>query len=472
MQMDPSSSSSSSLEPLHYQSNLLQIAGFPNDDKAQLKARYGELQRTDKGLSWAFGYAQGTTLPDTVKIVEAVCEHFIKQFDQATETLLDKPLEDRTKPLKSLQSKYQEATKILQGLKNMQSVYQKRYQTSQHEGLSELSNLVDYFENEVAKRKEVLLSAQKASLEASNVFQNEAESEFKDFVFLDDEIEGSLLPEAAYENYGRGNYFFTPGNGPSILGKVVGGMNTAYDMAKGMAGNRFTFTPTGDLVYDRMLSNIADPGTMFTGNINDYFLSELEKMSGTPHILIKDFFRYDFSGINVASWEQIQNAIDEAAKNYKGEPVIFPIVFKHYGILEREHIASILIKDGSIEYYDPKGVVANRNLLLDKSHTLEDVLDYLNLKFLNGTGSIFQSPFQHQVDAHNCGVFSCKFYYDRLVENKGMGEIPKDGPSYEDILNFRKFVLTTLERKERISVSEPTDTDSSTLETIEEDEFS
>lgn len=469
MQMDPSSRSTS-LEPLHYQSNLSKIADFPNDDKAQLKARYGELQRTDKGLSWAFGYAQGTTLPDTVKVIEAVCEHFIKQFDQATETLFDKPLEERTRPLKNLQSKYQEATKILQGLKNMQSVYQKRYQTSQHEGLSELSNLVGFFEKEVAKRKEVLLSAQKASHEASNVFQSEAEAEFKDFVFLD-ENEGSLLPEAAYENYGKGNYFFTPGEGPSLLGKVMGGMNTAYDMAKGITGNRFAFTPTGDLVYDRMLSNIADPGTMFTGNINDYFLSELEKMAGTPHILIKDFFRYDFSGINIASWEQIQNAIDEAAKNYKGEPVIFPIVFKHYGILEREHIASILIKDGSIEYYDPKGVVANRNLLLDKSHTLEDVLDYLNLRFLNGTGSIFQSPFQHQVDAHNCGVFSCKFYYDRLVENKGMGEIPNEGPGYEDILNFRKFVLATLEKRERIKVSEP-ELSGKTIETIDEDEFS
>ena len=112
-----------------------------------------------------------------------------------------------------------------------------------------------------------------------------------------------------------------------------------------------------------------------------------------------------------------------------------------------------MIKDGQIEYFDPKGIEAkHRNLKEDG--TVEDVLKYLDEIFCKKQNEIFQNRMTHQMDINNCGVYVCQFYYDKLVNKEWLGMMPKNRIPRVQILQFRKKMLDLISSQKQLKTDE------------------
>ena len=122
------------------------------------------------------------------------------------------------------------------------------------------------------------------------------------------------------------------------------------------------------------------------------------------------------------------------------QPICIPIVLAGKQNLSSNHIVALLIKDGMIEYFDSMGIPSDQIILGNNSETLRNVLEYLQAKL---GFQIIEHEVKLQADVHNCGVFVCEFYRQRLASGVKMGS--KMGAlSDNELLSVREKIFSDI----------------------------
>ncbi len=265
-------------------------------------------------------------------------------------------------------------------------------------------------------------------------------------VTLSIDIKGSLLNEfieikkSDDTGYIYSTYQRAPtngdGTGPTLIEKIGSIARTQLEYYKSL------LTLSNDKL--EQFNRLKNTGRMLTSSDICDFLSTLE----TPFYAIHNFH---IGNLNSMSLKEIKSIIDKYAKDFKLKklPIVIPIFLRPENIFQTNHIAAIMIKDGQIEYFDPKGIEAkHRNLKEDG--TVEDVLKYLDEIFCKKQNEIFQNRMTHQMDINNCGVYVCQFYYDKLVNKEWLGMMPKNRIPRVQILQFRKKMLDLISSQKQL----------------------
>ena len=171
---------------------------------------------------------------------------------------------------------------------------------------------------------------------------------------------------------------------------------------------------------------------MLGSSVVNSFLLALQKQYKFE--LITDFFLLPDSCINKKSLDEIKEIIQGKLKT-KDLPIVVPIVFDRDSWIVRNHIATIMITENEIEYFDPKGVLSSYQGL-QSENSLRDVLEHINEELFEGNGTIKENTITHQFDINNCGVFACYYIYQKL---KGK---PLQNPiALTEISDFRNKML-------------------------------
>lgn len=205
----------------------------------------------------------------------------------------------------------------------------------------------------------------------------------------------------------------------------------------------------------KLRDTLKDPSTMLNQVVVHHYLGHIQSQreeKGLSKVLeLTHFYCNEKLGVNEWTLEQIKKAIKEASQSpdyQKSDPVCIPVVFANYGQWERKHIATILIKDNTVEYFDPKGDTSITKALAKEGETLRDMLEYCRDEFTDA-GKIIENEYPFQWDAHTCGLRSCDFMKRRLIDQEPMGQHPAQTPL--DALNlFRADIFVAV--KEQLEI--------------------
>jgi hypothetical protein len=123
-----------------FNENKLVISSFPNDPDAQIKGFNGKLEKIGKGAYWFTGWAIGTTLKETVEIIEKTFSTAHQHFDSIYTQIINDNLLDETQLLRTA---FDVEKKLLCGLLNIKNTYYIRYHNDlkKQEDLNELCQL-------------------------------------------------------------------------------------------------------------------------------------------------------------------------------------------------------------------------------------------------------------------------------------------------------------------------------------------
>lgn len=127
--------------------------------------------------------------------------------------------------------------------------------------------------------------------------------------------------------------------------------------------------------------------------------------------------------INLCSLKDIFLTLESEiaeAKSSTNESICIPLVLAGKQNLSSNHIVALLIKDGMIEYFDSLGIPSDQILLGNSSESIRNVLEHLQAKW---GFQIIEHRDKLQSDVHNCGVFVCEFYRQRLINETKMGSM-------------------------------------------------
>lgn len=231
------------------------------------------------------------------------------------------------------------------------------------------------------------------------------------------------------------------------LGGIASGFNTTADMINYYMGVTVDLpAPIGQESFElqRMRGVLENPSAMLQGSIiNNYIEKINEKLQAQgmlPVIDVNNFYFKDGSSINQHTVAQAMEIIRLACgEREPGQTICIPIVFSGYGWIERRHIASILIKDNAVEYFDPKGESPKSKPMGDSGETLHHLLKECRNTFAPGKKNIHKNRHKLQHDAHNCGVFCCDFLNRRLCLGQEMGWQPSEIEA--ELLNDMRKVI-------------------------------
>lgn len=252
------------------------------------------------------------------------------------------------------------------------------------------------------------------------------------FLFLNDqnELDAELVDQNQPKDEG---WLWRMGTGPTIINKIYSVANTGIQCTVGTL-YPYPYEKSNDPIIRKMQARVANPGLQLGSNDIYQFITGIEAENPLNHI---SFFYFQSSILDFAL-DEIKENIDQFSKSFDlNLPIIIPINFNGYGLLERNHIASIIIKDGVVDYYDSKGILSE-NKILKCGKSLQDVLKYCVEKF--NCKNIAENPYIHQYDAHNCGVFVCYHIYSKIVENQLIGTVTVQAPTTSEIQDFRETI--------------------------------
>lgn len=142
--------------------NFSAIAGFEYDPNRQIKSdQYGKLFIPENVGDWVYGYAMGTVLKDTIKVIQRTTDD-VSTYCSSTIDISKKMInseQDRAKVIESIEmmnGAIKTAIKFQIGLRNIYRVYNNRYENdpARQEDLQELSTMYRQFEVFVAKMQQ------------------------------------------------------------------------------------------------------------------------------------------------------------------------------------------------------------------------------------------------------------------------------------------------------------------------------
>jgi len=212
------------------------------------------------------------------------------------------------------------------------------------------------------------------------------------------------------------NIWFRAGRGPTFLGKVGSIFHSIKELFKS--------------IFSRPASNHADPqiaarvrllktpGRQLSGPATQTAFETIGINKRST--VIDSLYVSDMSRVTERTTaESIMASINDTLSFMNPAPndaIAIPIVLGNNGLIESRHIVTILIKDGQVEYYDPKGISSAQRPLAN-GETLYKVLDLCREKFLGDKSEIYEYTNTHQYDTYQCGVYSAHFLYQRLIQN-------------------------------------------------------
>lgn len=401
-----------SLNPLHnLNKNIEQIANFPDNPTAHIKAYGAELKITNEGIfDKTYASLFGTDFQKTITVIDKTCRNVIESFAPENEASLDA---------------YHKAERLLNGLDNIRKIYNNRYELQKIDPLTDLIKEVRTALESFKNTRDIL--EEKVKVQADKIYAEPVIDEMNDWI--------NIATDGSRAYQGVPTYLPYEGQRPGKLETFSAGISTATEIIKGVFFS-YAYEPIADAPTLYGQKRVANPGRQLGGEDVLAFIRNLS--SKTTHETVHDFFLASNTGINVHSLVEIKKILDR--KNFKiGSTIIIPINFVKEGRWERNHISLILIKDNIIEFYDPKGIYSQYRPLAD-GNTLSNVLDLCKTAWTTG-GMILENPHRHQTDAHNCGVFVCRHLHRRFREESPMGVWPDQTPALSEIEDFRQTVL-------------------------------
>jgi hypothetical protein len=132
--------------------------------------------------------------------------------------------------------------------------------------------------------------------------------------------------------------------------------------------------------------------------------------------------------------------------------VCIPVMFTGQGLFGINHIATILIKDGALEYFDPLPIASDERSLAGEGQSLRDLLLYCQERF--GLREIFERPVAIQRDTISCGVLACHFLHRRLQQSTVMGAQLLNPLTSSELLAFRRLMIAEFKQYESDHPSE------------------
>lgn len=144
--------------------------------------------------------------------------------------------------------------------------------------------------------------------------------------------------------------------------------------------------------------------------------------------------------INLCLLKNINAALNYEINPPLDQPICIPIVLAGKGSFSRNHIVGLMIKDGVIEYFDSMGTPSDQIMLADNSGTLRNVLENLQAKL---GYKLIEHREKLQHDIHNCAVFVCEFFRQRLKGESKMGSRML-ALKYEEIHLIRERIFSDI----------------------------
>ena len=355
--------------------NIEQIKQFPNKEDAHIKSYQGKLAITNDSV-WGrvSAYWSGGTP--------------FQETVQVIKATCSRVLEmmSTLPPSPAVLKKIQE---IKQGLTHIRQVYTVRYG---QESVSELDEL---------------------ERQISQTFQlQEAQ----------DQEEGweLIAPEAGKSRW----------DSLEFQTKEKGYMHSAYAGLK----TAVLFSTGGGLKADPR-SRVLNSGMQLRSGDVHAFIDRLG--IDEPFQVVAIFYLGEKSGINIHQLSEVKAMLDDQPIE-KDSSIIIPLNFMSQEVFGRNHIALIVIKDNTVEYYDSQGICSVDRSLKDESN-LRYVLAYCQQKWTHD-GKIVENPYLHQTDANNCGMFVCKRLQEIFKFKIPLGVWETEGPSVTQIEKLRENI--------------------------------
>lgn len=386
------------ISPEAYLHNFEVISNFPNIPNARISVIEEKwLERSDRGIFSNLLWFREPDLKETLDLIKTTSMRAMERL----EDLFSQSIEES-------RQKYEN---FYQGLKNIVEVYSQRSDTQQENDIGELNLLVERL---------------------GSVFKQvpKIEAQLDDFTHIEEDPFAIDLGE---------------GRGPNFSGKVYSGAVTGLLYLNGLARDWLTGLYTEeekdviDPNFHGQIERLRNPGMMIGDIIVNQYLTKLKEQHNF-HI-IHDFYLSRRCCIHEMTLKEAQQILYPSIKEYKDQnlPFVMPVVLNGNSTWERSHIVTILIKNGVIEYFDPKGMISCYQKLQD-DNTFRDVLDFLNQDIYQGKGRISENTITHQFDANNCGVFAC-YYVNAKLNGEPLESSSTEPIPLSTILEFREEIL-------------------------------
>ena len=298
--------------------------------------------------------------------------------------------------------------------------FQENIQTLGKEALNNLQE--DY-----TKQKENLPLNKSRNIEITTKEEKKISSSFSPIIneFLQIDIEESSEDQSPeIPPIGQGWFANGNGTGPTITGYIYSELSTEWNLLNGTYKN---WSGTDRKIEKSNLGPIAyrleNPGMMLNDIIVNQFLDALNDKF--KFNVIHDFYLGGTKPIKEMTLDDIQKTINSALKRIKNLtlPLVIPICLTAEKWWSRNHLIAIIVKDGEVEYFDPKGVFSKYQKLKDEN-SLRNVLEYLCNEVSEKKGCIYENQITHQFDNNNCGVYCCH-YIDKKIRGEFLGHIPE-----------------------------------------------
>lgn len=161
LSIDPSRSPSPiqgepSPDTLNHKANVLAIINFGTDANEQIKS-FGPRQLAKaNGLNWLYGFFAGTSLDETVKVVDATLQKAKKDYDSAFQKV-DRGLtrdgkqisRDTAEAIREYVEHYLIINNLTSAMHRILSVYVNRYPKKDHPGVADLENSCNTWMNQL-----------------------------------------------------------------------------------------------------------------------------------------------------------------------------------------------------------------------------------------------------------------------------------------------------------------------------------
>ncbi|MBS0654516.1 MAG: hypothetical protein JSR46_01955 [Verrucomicrobia bacterium] len=370
------------IEDMKLSANVEALLQFPKDnDQARINTDGNGFLFCTTG-DYRSVAVSGTSFEDTAQIITATCHGLMKEMPQNTER----------------------AKEVLNRVKEIHKVYSNRLKGDSG-GIAALKATIDLFDKTLQEKGGNFTSSLCGS-----------------FVFVDEHPVEVTSSDSSWRGVACqfvGNFYTKANNLYTTASQYTFGTLYPHE-----------YTPSTDPIVLARQQRIANIGCQLKGSDGDEYIKGLYKQVpfNSIHSLLIG------STVNTLSLNMLKEKIDREGRAFvnKDLPIIIPIGFEYGGMLERNHVALIVIKDNCVEYYDSKG--------LPCPDAFREVLEYCMSSFTKG-GKIAENRRVDQSDIHNCVVYICYHITDRLVKNSPMGVFQSPGPTLKDIEEFRKEIL-------------------------------
>ena len=202
--------------------------------------------------------------------------------------------------------------------------------------------------------------------------------------------------------------------GPTLLGKIYSLAATFMEWSTAAPSQIDKNLPEG-------LQKLMKPGIQLPDSSSDILMAWLKKAKGISFIQ-EGTFR-NKRDILSRTPESVERTLKRAVKEYEANPklpVVIPIVLAKGSFFEAGHIITLIIKDGVLYCYDPKGEASSNHQLQNQEGTLRDRLEHIGRLF--NVDFVQENFTNQQLNIHQCGRHNLFYCYEVLT-----GNIPLNG---------------------------------------------